>query len=62
MLELKNIIANFDNPGLQMKVDDEELIFLSDQNRKLSKRVEFLQRRERELLQALMKLKNNKSN
>jgi hypothetical protein len=44
-----------------MLQDDEELMYLSDQNKKLSKRVEFLQRRERELLHTLMQIKNDTS-
>lgn len=59
--ELKNSIASLENPGTLMKNNDEELLQLTDQNRKLNKRVEFLQKRERELLQTLMQLKSNKA-
>lgn len=60
--ELKNELSKVLNPGVIMKQDDQDLIILSDQNKKLVKKAEFLQKRERELLQTLMQLKNNKKN
>lgn len=56
-LELKEIIAKAENPGIKMKSDTLEFEGLKEQNGKLARRVEFLQKRERELLETIMKLK-----
>ena len=60
-LELKEIIAKAENPGVKMKSDTLEFEGLKEQNGKLSRRVEFLQKRERELLETIMKLKMDNS-
>ena len=56
-LELKEIIAKAENPGIKMKSDTLEFEGLKEQNGKLARRVEFLQKRERELLETITKLK-----
>lgn len=60
-LELKEIIAKTENPGIKMKSDTLEFEGLKEQNGKLARRVEFLQKRERELLETIMKLKMDNS-
>ena len=60
-LELKEIIAKAENPGVKMKSDTLEFEGLKEQNGKLARRVEFLQKRERELLETIMKLKMDNS-
>ncbi len=57
--ELKELVKK-DNPAKRVIREDEEIKNLSDQNSKLMRRVEFLQKRERELLETIMKLKNDK--
>jgi hypothetical protein len=57
--ELKEIIRK-DNPAKKVIKEDEEINGLKDNNSKLMRRVEFLQKRERELLETIMKLKNEK--
>lgn len=57
--ELKEIIKK-DNPAKKVIKEDEEIQNLTDTNAKLMRRVEFLQKRERELLETIMKLKNEK--
>lgn len=56
-IELKGIISKTQNPGEQIR--NERLGFegLQEHNNKLARRVEFLQKRERELLETIMKLK-----
>ena len=60
-LEIKEIIAKAENPGVKMKSDTLEFEGLKEQNGKLARRVEFLQKRERELLETIMKLKMDNS-
>ena len=60
-LELKEIIAKAENPGVKMKSDTLEFEGLKEQNGKLARRVEFLQKREIELLETIMKLKMDNS-
>lgn len=55
--ELREKASKVENPGMVIKAEDEELAQLTEQNAKLNRRVEFLQKRERELLQTLMQLK-----
>eukprot|EP00340_Litonotus_pictus_P013005 CAMPEP_0170539290 /NCGR_PEP_ID=MMETSP0209-20121228/103834_1 /TAXON_ID=665100 ORGANISM="Litonotus pictus, Strain P1" /NCGR_SAMPLE_ID=MMETSP0209 /ASSEMBLY_ACC=CAM_ASM_000301 /LENGTH=238 /DNA_ID=CAMNT_0010841175 /DNA_START=470 /DNA_END=1183 /DNA_ORIENTATION=- len=47
--ELKVEVSKLENPGNIMRQNDEELTLLTEQNRKLVNKVEFLQKREREL-------------
>ena len=54
-LELKEIIAKAENPGVKMKSDTLEFEGLKEQNGKLARRVEILQKRERELLETIIK-------
>ena len=56
-IELKEIVSKQENPGMKIQNDNIEFDNLKDQNAKLTRRVEFLQNRERELLQTIMKLK-----
>ena len=56
-IQLQEIIAKGKNPGMKIYNDSVEFETLKDQNTKLSRRVEFLQKRERELLETIMKLK-----
>ena len=56
-IQLQEIIARGKNPGMKMYNDSIEFETMKDQNAKLSRRVEFLQKRERELLETIMKLK-----
>ena len=56
-IQLQEIIAKGKNPGMKMYNDSLEFETLKEQNAKLSRRVEFLQKRERELLETIMKLK-----
>lgn len=58
--ELREIVSKEKNPGKQMIKEDNEVNELKEHNAKLSRRVEFLQKRERELLETIMKLKNEK--
>lgn len=57
-VELKSKISELENPGKEMLQNDEELLKLNDMNKKLIKKIDFLQKRERELLNTLMNLKN----
>ena len=56
-IQLQEMISKGKNPGLKIYNDSIEFENLKDQNSKLSRRVEFLQKRERELLETIMKLK-----
>ena len=56
-IELKEIVSKQENPGMKIQNDNIEFDNLKDQNAKLTRRVEFLQKRERELLENIMKLK-----
>ena len=56
-IQLQDIIAKGKNPGMKIYNDSVEFENMKEQNRKLSRRVEFLQKRERELLETIMKLK-----
>ena len=56
-IELKEIVSKQENPGMKIQNDNIEFDNLKDQNEKLARRVQFLQNRERELLQTIMKLK-----
>ena len=56
-IQLQEIIARGKNPGMKMYNDSIEFETMKDQNAKLSRRVEFLQKRERELLETIMKIK-----
>jgi kinesin family protein 12 len=58
--ELLNEVDKFENPGIIMIQNNNNLELLNEQNRKLTKRVEYLQKRERELLQTMLLLKNQK--
>ena len=62
-IELKEIVTKNENQG-KFQNDNIEFDNLKDQNEKLARRVQFLQNRERELLQTIMKLKmdNNEIN
>ena len=55
-IELKEIVNKTDNQS-KFQNDNVEFDNLKDQNEKLARRVQFLQNRERELLQTIMKLK-----
>ena len=56
-IQLQEIISKGKNPGMKIYNDNMEFETMKEQNRKLSRRVEFLQKRERELLETIMKLK-----
>ena len=56
-IQLQEIIAKGKNPGLKIYNDSVEFENMKEQNNKLIRRVEFLQKRERELLETIMKLK-----
>ena len=60
-IELKEILSKQENPGQKIYNDNVEFESLKEQNEKLSRRVEFLQKRERELLETVMKLKMENS-
>jgi hypothetical protein len=57
--ELKNIISSLENPGKIINNDNDEFEVLRNENEKLSKKVEFLMKRERELLQTLLSMKKS---
>jgi len=57
--ELKDILSKKDNPGKQLMKEDADLKEIKETNSNLQRRVEFLQKRERELLETIMKLKND---
>lgn len=56
--ELKEILSKKENPGKAALRDETEINKLNEINIKLTRRVEFLQKRERELLEVIVKLKN----
>jgi len=56
-IQLQEMIAKKKNPGVKIFNDSEEFENIKEQNSKLVRRVEFLQKRERELLETIMKLK-----
>ena len=56
-IQLQEIIAKGKNPGMKIYNDSVEFENMKEQNNKLIRRVEFLQKRERELLETIMKLK-----
>ena len=56
-IQLQEMIAKGKNPGVKIYNDSNEFENLKEQNNKLVRRVEFLQKRERELLETIMKLK-----
>ena len=56
-IQLQEMIAKGKNPGMKIYNDSNEFENLKEQNNKLVRRVEFLQKRERELLETIMKLK-----
>ncbi len=56
-IQLQEIIAKGKNPGMKIYNDSVEFENMKEQNNKLVRRVEFLQKRERELLETIMKLK-----
>jgi hypothetical protein len=56
-IQLQEMIAKGKNPGVKIFNDSEEFENMKEQNSKLVRRVEFLQKRERELLETIMKLK-----
>ena len=56
-IQLQGIVAKGKNPGMKMYNDSVEFETMKEQNTKLVRRVEFLQKRERELLETIMKLK-----
>jgi hypothetical protein len=56
-IQLQDIISKNKNPAIKIYNDSVEFENIKDQNNKLIKRVEFLQKRERELLETIMKLK-----
>jgi len=56
-IQLQEMIAKKKNPGVKIFNDSEEFENIKEQNTKLVRRVEFLQKRERELLETIMKLK-----
>ena len=58
-IELKDIVSKKENPGMKILNDNIEYENLKEQNAKLTRKIEFLQNRERELLQTIMKLKSN---
>ena len=56
-IQLQGIVSKGKNPGMKMYNDSVEFETMKEQNTKLVRRVEFLQKRERELLETIMKLK-----
>ena len=56
-IQLQEIITKGKNPGMKIYNDSVEFENMKEQNNKLIRRVEFLQKRERELLETIMKLK-----
>ena len=56
-IQLQEIISLGKNPGMKIYNDSVEFENMKEQNSKLVRRVEFLQKRERELLETIMKLK-----
>ena len=56
-IQLQEILSKGKNPGIKIFNDSVEFENLKNQNNKLVRRVEFLQKRERELLETIMKLK-----
>ena len=56
-IQLQEIISKGKNPGIKIYNDSAEFENIKEQNNKLIRRVEFLQKRERELLENIMKLK-----
>ena len=56
-IQLQGIVAKGKNPGMKIYNDSVEYENMKEQNTKLVRRVEFLQKRERELLETIMKLK-----
>ena len=56
-IQLQEIIAKGKNPGIKIYNEGAEFDNMKEQNNKLVRRVEFLQKRERELLETIMKLK-----
>ena len=56
-IQLQEIISRGKNPGMKIYNDSVEFENMKEQNSKLVRRVEFLQKRERELLETIMKLK-----
>ena len=56
-IQLQEIIAKGKNPGIKIYNEGAEFENMKEQNTKLVRRVEFLQKRERELLETIMKLK-----
>ena len=56
-IQLQEIISKGKNPGIKIYNESAEFENMKDQNNKLIRRVEFLQKRERELLETIMKLK-----
>ena len=56
-IQLQEIISRGKNPGMKIYNDSVEFENMKEQNNKLVRRVEFLQKRERELLETIMKLK-----
>ena len=56
-IQLQEIISKGKNPGIKIYNESAEFESMKDQNNKLIRRVEFLQKRERELLETIMKLK-----
>ena len=60
-IQLQEIIAKGKNPGIRIYNDSVEFDNIKDQNNKLVRRVEFLQKRERELFETIIKLKMESS-
>ena len=56
-IQLQEIISKGKNPGIKIYNEGAEFENMKEQNTKLVRRVEFLQKRERELLETIMKLK-----
>ena len=59
-IQLKDIIVKNENPQMKSHVENIEFENMKEQNAKLSRKIEFLQKRESELLETIMKLKNQK--
>ena len=55
-IQLQEMVAK-KNPGIKIFTEGAEFDNIKEQNNKLVRRVEFLQKRERELLETIMKLK-----
>ena len=56
-IQLQEMISKGKNPGMKIYNESAEFENMKEQNNKLIRRVEFLQKRERELLETIMKLK-----